>query len=189
MKATIIATTVIAGFSLLLLSSCEPSKKNDSAEVAQDVNEATIEDKNDVKNADFVVNTIAANFAEINLAQLALSRTKDAGIKDLATKLVADHTKVLADMQAYASKNSITVPTEETDEAKEDLNKLAEKEAKEFDKDWCSLTQENHEDIIKSFEKRLEKTEDLDLKNWIVSTLPVLRDHNEQLKTHHATMK
>lgn len=188
MRITIIATTVIAGFTMLL-SSCEPSKKNDSTEVAQDVNKATMEDKNDVKNAEFVVNTIAANFAEINLAKLALSRSKDAEIKKLATKVLAEHTQVLADMQSYASKNSITVPTGETDQAKDELNTLAGKEATEFDKDWCALIQENHEDAIKSFESRLEKTEDLDLKNWIVSTLPVLRDHNELLKTHHATMK
>lgn len=188
MRITIIATTVIAGFAMLL-SSCEPTKKNDSTEVAQDINKATMEDKNDVKNADFVVNTIAANFAEINLAKLAISRTKDAEIKNLATKVVAEHTQVLAGMQSYASRNSITVPTGETDEAKKELNKLAGKEATEFDKDWCSLTQENHEEVIKSFESRLDKTEDLDLKNWIASTLPVLRDHNELLKTHHANMK
>lgn len=188
MRLTIIATTALAGFSLLL-SSCEPSKKNDSAEVAQDINKATMEDKKDVKNADFVVNTIAANFAEINLAKLALSRSNDADIKSLATKVVAEHTQVLAGLQSYASKNSITVPTGETDEAKEEMNKLAEKEAKEFDKEWCSITQENHEDAIRNFENRLDKTEDLDLKNWITSTLPVLRDHNELLKTHHANMK
>lgn len=188
MKTTIIATVAIAGFALFL-SSCEPTKKNDSAEVAEEANETVLEDKNDLKNADFVVKTIAANYEEISMAKLAISRTKDSGIKDLANKLVAEHTKVLADMQAYASKNSITVPTAETDEAKERLNRLAEKESTAFDKDWCSRAQENHEDAISSFESRLEKTEDIDLKNWIVSTLPVLREHNEKLKTHHDGMK
>jgi putative membrane protein len=48
---------------------------------------------------------------------------------------------------------------------------------------------DRHEESINKFEKRLDKTEDPELKAWINKTLPHLRMHLEKLNAHHETIK
>ncbi|MCZ8353880.1 MAG: DUF4142 domain-containing protein [Cyclobacteriaceae bacterium] len=186
MKTTIIAQALLA--TLLLNAGCDTNKKSDNVDVAKDVNTAKMNNTEDEENAKFVVNTMAANYAEIELAQLAIKRTKDSGIKDLASKLNAEHKRLLAEMKDYANTKNISMPTGVTNEAKTKLNNLAEKEGQEFDKSWCELSMSNHDKTILNFENHLEKTNDITLKNWIVNTLTDLRAHDELLRNHHENM-
>jgi putative membrane protein len=186
MKSLKHVSIVLAALSVSVLFSCQPSKPADSAEVAQESNDATIEDRNDRKNADFVVNEIANNYAEINLAKLALSRSKDEAIQKMAKHQIEERTKANTELKAYASKAAISVPSEETDQAKRDLESLTQKKAETFEENWCEMAKDNQEKSIDAFETRLDKTEDPELKNWIASTLPALKSHLETLKTYKA---
>ncbi len=74
LKAVVLAT--------LVFSACQPTKKQeDSSEVAKDQNDEIFDDRDDEKDADFIVNAVAANLAEINLAQLAQSKSTDVDVK------------------------------------------------------------------------------------------------------------
>jgi putative membrane protein len=159
------------------------TKKEDSADVAQDANEETAKNRDEEKDADFVVKTVASNYAEVKLAQLAQNRSKNTKIKDLAKMLEKDHTKVISDLKSFASKNGIVLPTEETNDDMDEINDLAaESDATKFDKKWCDELEDRHEESIDNFEKRLSKSEDLELQNWINATLPSLRNHLAMLK-------
>jgi len=168
----------------VVVTACDSSKKqDDSAEIAKEQNDAVLEDRDDEKDADFIVNTIASNYAEIKLAQLAGTRSSDTGIKDMATLLEKDHSALIRQFQGYAAQKGISVPLEETaDDKKEITNLSEEKEAKDFDKKWCSALEDRHQKSINNFEKRLDKTEDVELKNLISNTLPALRAHLAMLK-------
>lgn len=171
-------------YSLVLifaLTACG-TKKDDSAEIAEEQNEEKFEDRDLEKDADFVVNTVTSNIAEIKLAQLAKEKATDAKIKEMAGMLEKDHTRILNELKAYANKKGISVPLEETTEAQNDYNKLAENTGGEFDEKWCETLEDKHEKSIDNFEKRLDKTEDPELKDWITATLPGLRTHLEMLK-------
>jgi putative membrane protein len=48
---------------------------------------------------------------------------------------------------------------------------------------------DRHEESINKFEKRMDKTEDPDLKAFITKTLPALRMHLEQLNSTHDKIK
>ena len=50
-----------------------------------------------------------------------------------------------------------------------------------FDRAWCEQMMELHDKTIEKFEKRLEDSEDAELKAFINKTLPVLKKHHEQL--------
>lgn len=168
---------------VLMVAACSP-KKEDSAEVAEDQNDKKFEDKDLEKDADFVVNTVASNYAEIKLAQLAKDKATDAKVKEMAGMLEKDHSRILDELKAYANKHGISVPLEETTEAQKDYDKLADKTGGDFDKDWCNALEDKHEKSIDNFESRLDKTEDPELKDWITTTLPGLRTHLEMLKEH-----
>ncbi len=183
-----ICTVIFMG----LLYGCSPAKKDgaeNTNETAKEANEEIIEDKDLEKDADFIVEAVAANYAEIHLAQQALGRSQDAEAQKMATMLVTDHTKVLNELKAYASKNGIVLPVEETDKAKKDEQKLSEKDAEDFDKKWCSELIDAHQNTIDKFEKRVDRTEDPELKTWISNTLPSLKMHLQMLKDHKEKIK
>jgi putative membrane protein len=177
------------GLLLIFLVACGQTKKEDSTEVAKEENKENIEDKDLEKDADFVVNTVAGNYAEIKMAQLAQNKSSDPKVKEMATKLESDHTKILNELKAYANKKGIAVPMEENTDAEKDLNSLAESNAGDFDKKWCEALEDKHEKTINKFESRLDKTEDPELKDWISATLPGLKSHLEMLKEHDESAK
>lgn len=172
---------------LMLIASCG-TKKEDSTEIAEEQNEERFEDRDIEKDADFVVNTVASNYAEIKLAQLAKDKATDAKVKDMADMLEKDHTRILNELKAYANKKGISVPLEESTEAQKDYEQLAEKTGGDFDEKWCETLEDKHEKSINKFEARLDKTEDPELKDWITATLPGLRTHLEMLKERDSAM-
>ena len=187
MKSSVMLRTMMA-LSVIIFSACQ-SKREDSSEVAKEANDAAINDRDEKKDADFIVNAVAGNFAEIKLAQLALRKSSSASVKDMATLLEKDHAKVLNELQGYASKRGIVVPDRETSDATKDFDALAKKEGNEFDNSWCSMLKDKHANSISLFETRMDRTEDVELKNWISTTLPALKHHFTMLEDHKTSMK
>jgi putative membrane protein len=152
--------------------------------VAKEANDSTFDDRKEEKDADFIVNAVASNLAEIKIAQLANNKSSDKAVKDMAKELEKDHTKILNELKAYAGKNGIAVPLQEDESDAKEMNKLAEESADKFDEKWCESMEDRHQKSINNFESRMDKTEDPELKNWISSTLPGLKHHLDMLKTH-----
>jgi putative membrane protein len=190
MKSLTILKTLTALLMLILVIACEPKKSDESVDIAKESNDAVLDNRDDEKDADFIVNTIAANYYEVKLAKLAMTRSSDTGVKEMATMLETDHNRIINELKGYAAKNGITVPLEETEEQKNDINDLAaESDTNKFDEKWCDMLQDKHEATVNNFESRLNKTEDVELKNWITATLPALRSHLEMLEKHEERLK
>ncbi len=186
---TILKTFTVALITVTMIA-CDSQKKNEnSVEIAKDQNDEVFTERDDEKDADFIVNTVASNYAEIKLAQLAQTKSADPQVKELASKLESDHKKILNELKAYATKNGITIPMEEAESDRKDIDDLAKEDAKDFDKKWCKMVENKHEKTIDKLESRLDKTEDTELKNWISSTLPGLRTHEEMLEQHEDRLK
>lgn len=174
---------------LLALYSCNDGRKEkDSSEVAEEANEEKFDNQAE-KDADFVEEVVAANYAEIKLAELANQRSRNTEVKQIAQKLQTDHSGALNELKTFAQAKSISVPVEETDESKKKIEKFTDESGDDFDKKWCKEMIDKHEDTIDKFEKRMDKTEDADLKAWIDKTLPTLRSHYDQLKACNEKIK
>jgi putative membrane protein len=178
-------------FAALVMVSCTPKEKTaDSNEVAEEANEEKFEDKKDEKDAEFVADVVASNYAEIELAKLASTRSDNAQVKEVARMLEDDHNKLLTELQAFAGTKAITVPTEPKDDAKKKIEDLTkEEDIKDFNKEWCKEMADKHEKTIEKFEDRAEKTADADLKIWITQTLPHLRTHLDKVKACEESLK
>src|SRR5687767_12889007 len=94
--------------SLVSMLACNEAKRDNNEN----------EDNDEEKDADFVANTVAANYGEIKFAQLANQRSADPELKKIATMLVTEHTKTLDELKSLAQAKAITVPVEEDDEAR-----------------------------------------------------------------------
>jgi putative membrane protein len=187
MKMTFKILTVA---SLLAVYSCnDPRKGEDSNEKAEEANEDKFKDNKARQDAEFVEEVVATNYAEIKLAELANQRSRNGEVKQLAQMLQADHSAALNELKTLAQAKAISVPVEEDEQAKRKLENFTEASGNEFDEKWCKEMLDKHEDSIDQFEKRLQNTDDAELKTWISKTLLTLRTHYSRLKTFHDSLK
>ena len=183
MKPIMILKALLMG--ALFITACDPSKKTkDSVEQAMESNDEAIQDRGEEKDADFVVKTMADNYAEIEIAKLAQKRSKDQEVISLAREIETDHEAILGELRTYATEKGIVVPISETHEQWEELNQLAEKDPDHFDQKLCEVLMDNHNQAVNEFESRVDKVDDPELKMWISKTLPTLKSHLEMIKAH-----
>ena len=179
---------IIAVAAPLFLTSCNESRPGSDNNVNDDRDEAAAESNKDKfegkkqRDAAFVYEVVESNYGEIKLAELAHQRSRTPEVKQVAQQLLTDHTASLNELKTLAQAKSISVPVEETDASKRKLENMAEEEGSEFDEEWCDEMMDSHNKTIDKFEKRLNDTEDAELKAFITKTLPVLREHHERLK-------
>jgi putative membrane protein len=189
---------ILTVVSLVSMLACNEAKREndeatsdnkDSKEQADEANDEKFEDNDMENDADFVAKTVELNYGEIKFAQLATQNSSNPEVKKMAAMLVTDHTKTLNELKAFASGKSISVPVEEDDEARRKTERFSDEAGKDFDKKWCREMIDRHEESINKFEKRIDKTEDADLKAWLNKTLPVLKSHRDQLEAIHDRIK
>ena len=162
---------------------------DDSKEQADDANDEKFDDNDMEKDADWVADVVEANYGEIKFATLANQRSSNAEVKRIANMLVTHHTQTLNELKTLAQNKSITVPVEEDDEARRKTERFTDEAGKDFDKKWCKEMIDRHEESINKFEKRLDKTEDAELKAFINKTLPTLRTHLSELESCHEKLQ
>lgn len=156
---------------------------------AEDKNDSAMATKAAEKDAQFVVDVVTSNYGEVKLAQLAQKKSSNKEIKDVAKMLETDHSAVLNDLKTMASNKGITIPTEESGQAKDKLKDLSDDKASEFDKEWCETLMDNHKNSISKFENAANDLSDPDLKNFANTVLPKLRMHHDQLMECHKKLK
>lgn len=189
MKSSITLNTFIIFMITVFITACQPTKKEQgSAEEAKQQNEANL-DRDEEKDAELIVSSVSNNFAEIALAKLALNKSANEDIKSMALVFEKDHTKVLDELKAFASKKGIATPSVETRGAEIDNNELAELQGQQFDKKWCQALADRHERSIRLFERRSDKTDNMELKSWIDATLYTSKEHLEMLKMYQEKIK
>jgi putative membrane protein len=142
------------------------SANEDSNEVAEEANEEKFEARDDRKDADFVAEQVAANYAELEMAKLASQKATHPDVKNVAKMLETEHQKSIKELTDLAGQKAITVPTEPEDQAARKLENLSkEDEADDFNKEWTKEMVDKHEKKIEKLEDQLERTEDADVKS------------------------
>ncbi len=149
----------------------------DSKEMAEEQNDAKFDDNSKENDAQFLVNAAEINLLEIQLSELALERAAMQDVKNLAKEMADVHNKSLKDLNDMASKKMISVPTALTKEGQDTHQKLMDKGANDFDKEYCDMMVSGHKDAIDKFEKASKECADPEIQQWAMNTLPVLREH------------
>ena len=166
---------------IFAVSSCTNNQEPKyTVEVAEDINDATFDNKDRENDAEFLVEAAEINLEVIQLGQLAQEKGKSADIKELGKMMVEAHTKLLNDLTTLANSKQITIPTAVSDESREEFNLLNEKLGVNFDIAYAELMVSGHNDAIDAFEEAATECADMDIKNWATTTLPELRSHLDQ---------
>jgi predicted outer membrane protein len=166
-----------------LISSCNSNEN--SERIAKKENEKNFNTKLSEKEADFVVETIEGNFANVKFAQMAMDRSENEKVREVAAIIEKNHEDLIRELKGFANMRGIAIPLEENRNARRKLNDLSGTKDKSFDEKWCRELAHRHEKTIEQLEDMWEDTHDEELKKWINSALPGLRNDLVKLQSCH----
>ncbi len=165
---------------MMVVFSCGYNEKPvDTKKLAEEQNANTLDDRELLKDAGFLVKAAELNLEEIHLGQLAQESGSLPEVRELGRILEEDHERMQSDLMVLAGSKSVTIPMSPTDKAKEAYKKLTIATGKEFDKEYCTMIVKGHKEAISLFEKAVEKTHDQEVKDWASSRLLDLNEHLE----------
>jgi putative membrane protein len=132
----------------------------------------------DKKFATMVAQT---DLAEIEVGNMALQKSTDPQVKQIAQKLVDDHTKTSTAMKEIAAKKGMTVPTETDSKHKALATKLQGESGKDFDKAFLAANSKDHHKVVAAFQKESTGGKDPDIKQFATQFLPAIQEHTTMI--------
>jgi putative membrane protein len=131
------------------------------------------------KDAMFMHHAAADSLAEIQMGRIALDKSSSAQVKELAQRIIDDHTKANDQLMSIAERQQVTLPTEPTSMQKQEADKLKAMSGTAFDRAYAKAMVKDHRKAIKMFGMESQKASDNDVKQFASATLPVLKTHME----------
>ncbi len=171
--------TTVLSISVMALAACGGAEE-DPAKVAEEVNEERFDERENEKDADFLVEAASINMEEIKLGQLAQQKGTMAEVKALGKMMEEEHSKTLEALHTLAETKMVTLPSSLPEDAMDAYNKLNEKSGKDFDEAYCEMMVKGHKRAIDKFEKASNDAADADIRNWASSTIPALQMHLDE---------
>jgi putative membrane protein len=114
---------------------------------------------------------------EIAGGQLALSRSQSSAVRTLATRLVQDHTKSMADATKVAKKVGVTVPDAPSPTQQWELQVLGTMTGTTFDSQYARLEVADHQQDIEDSTTEKDDGSNSDVTKLAAQDLPMLRQH------------
>lgn len=168
--------------SLLLLvalafgvASC--NSDNDSVKLAHQQNLNSSIDEGISK---FMTQAADARLMDIEGGKLAMEKGSNDLVKNYATQLVADNTKLLKELRTLAAQKNIVLPSTLSNDKADDLNDLREKEGEEFDSKFIKMIQRDHKRDLDEFEEAADSN-DRDIQQFAQRNVTVFEKHLAQI--------
>jgi putative membrane protein len=128
----------------------------------------------------FVIRAAIVNMAETDLAELALSRSKNAALQAFARKMLDEHRRAQEKLRGVAADAKIALPAM-VDKKHHDLaDALERSEPDEFDAAYVKAMVSGHDDAVALFDAAASsKTLPKQLQRYAVEMLPIIRNHRD----------
>ncbi len=167
----------------MTFTACNSNKTEDSKEVAEEQNDAKLDDTSVEDDAKFAIAAADGGMLEVKLGELASTNASSKAVKDFGENMVKDHSKANDELKALAQQKNITLPMALSDDKQKDFDDLAKKKGKEFDKAYASYMVDDHKEDIDEFEKAAKNCKDPDVKSWADGKVPTLQHHLEMAQS------
>lgn len=126
---------------------------------------------------------VTANQIDIDYAQIALARSKNANVLNFAKTMINDHKAVIAQAVALVTKLNVTPQTNSLTkklltDAEKTKKELRSKKGKAFDKTYIKNEVAYHQAVISVIETILvPETENAEVKSLLQNVIPALKTH------------
>ena len=119
--------------------------------------------------------------AEVELAQLALDKSKNADVRAYAQRMVEDHSATNANLKKLASQENITLPSALDAEHQAVKQKLSGLQGDDFDRQYTQEMASGHEKAVAFFQSATQSPQmPQEFKEFAATALSTLEDHREQ---------
>lgn len=169
-----LAAIAAASFCLVIPAKAADENKTD----------AKTESKLSAGDKRFVKKAYKGGMEEVETAKMAKDKAKNDATKEVADRMVTDHTKANDRLMEIAKEENL------------DLSKVEAKPATisedNFDKEYLTMLKKDHEKTIAMFEKEandMKEGEDRDVPKFAKDTLPTLKEHLQMVEDALAKVK
>lgn len=188
MRKTSLFSKMLLGAAVVTMSfgmtSCKENKEDDPKEVAEEQNEETFDNNDEMEDdSEYLVTASAIDMKEIELGKLAQQKSTNADVKAYGQMMVDAHTKASETTKSLAQKKNVSLPSSLSEDAQEVYNDLNDESAMDFNKKYADMMVDVHEKAIDKMEKASEKANDEEIRMWAANMLPDLRKHLEEAKS------
>jgi len=132
-----------------------------------------------VADQHFLRQAAQTDLAEIRMAKLANTKSETAEVKDLANKMIQQHTQNLKQVRQLAAENGFQLPNVPSAQQREQIAHLRGLSGRDFDREYTRIQVQDHEAAIRNFRQADDRTTNPAIKDYIARTLPVLGEHQE----------
>ena len=116
---------------------------------------------------------------EVKIARLALQKSQDSKVKDLANMMIEDHAAMGKDVAAMMKKKNYDIPTSLPADLKDKWNELNKLSGKDFDKKYAEINVKDHKEALDMFKEVSNNSKDADVKKLATEALPKLQTHED----------
>ncbi|OOG55497.1 DUF4142 domain-containing protein [Rhodanobacter sp. C03] len=162
------------GSTLLASMACAAMAQSDGPSGAKSATNAT--------DSAFMQHAAAAGLAEVQLGQLALDKSSDAQVKQLAQRIVDDHSKANDQLKTLAQNKQVTLPGDPSSDAQKESKDLQAKSGSAFDQAWTKDMVKDHQQAVKMFTQEGKQAKDPEVRQFAQATLPTLTTHLQLAK-------
>jgi putative membrane protein len=137
----------------------------------------------------FVSNASQSDMYEIQAAQIAQTRSKNADIKAFAKMMVTDHTATMKAMAPLAAAAGQT-PADKLDQRRQGfIDNLKSASDADFDKTYVDQQVAAHQEALDLMQGYAKDGSDAGLKDGAAKTAPKVQMHLDKIKSIQASMK
>ena len=126
---------------------------------------------------EFMMSAAHSDQNEIQQSRMALAKGVTGMAKEMANKMIADHSKSTADLKKIAAKKGITLPTDMDADHKAMKPAMEKLSGKAFEEKYMAQMVMDHQKTANTMMAHEQMTKDADLKAFIGKTLPVVQMH------------
>jgi len=130
----------------------------------------------------FIKEMAADGKAEVKVAELGTKKAERSDVKQLAERIMADHTALNKDLEALAASKNVDLSAVIAPSGAKEFQKLEGYSGKDFDDNFLKNMQSDHKSDISKMESEQKKVEDADLKAFVDKALPGMRSHLDEVQ-------
>jgi putative membrane protein len=155
-----------------------PARDNDSA----------------MTDVDIAAVVLAANSSDSANGALAVTRTRNAAVREFAQRLVRDHGQANQRAKALATRLNVTpVETEKVRDMNRDAadkrRELQEKSAEEFDRAFLDHEVDAHQNTLETLDRLIPAADNADLRQLLTQARTTVQSHLDQARQLQQTLQ
>jgi putative membrane protein len=137
----------------------------------------------------FVQQAAQGGIAEVDLSTMVADKTTNPTVKQLAQRIVRDHTNANQQLQSAVQQANGTMPTTPSSDAQQMRDQMSTMSGRELDRAYVQHLIQDHEKDISLFQQEANNGTDPQLKTFAQKTLPTLKEHLQLAKAAQSKLR